>query len=358
MKMVVALFNINTQTIQNLDAASRVGYVCVAVIKAWEYVQGLGEDFWKDTPGMRAIFLSPEYCFARSVPSPFGNHGFGQKRQMEEDYVKNTLRPLFGQLSDSFKNALIVPGTVAWRKSIMPATGNRGDSPQEIADHRLDKYTDRLMSTKDTNLFFRSNASDPGNYPFSYNTTPFPSAFKRPDDTRPGLPTLGDKILQLQTAHYIAKNTAHCFYNGDPVYNYNKIGDFYEVSEDDPDTINMPNRSTVSGTESGPGRFTVAGLDFGISICYDQSLSVQDVAQWTITPLQKTAAPVDFHILLSAHIPPDLSAANLKNGGYLLSCSSAKECNKVIHSTGGEIPRDHKVKIDGVHNLFLYKIDV
>src|SRR5262249_25717049 len=126
-----------------------------------------------------------------------------------------------------------------WRKSIMPAGERKGYSAQETADYRLHKYSERLKSTINTNMHVVHSPTS-GNFPFTYDTTPFPTAFKRGDDTRPALPTLGEKYWNLQTAHYIAKNTAHCFYNGHPVYKYNKIGDFYEVSEDDPDTVIVP----------------------------------------------------------------------------------------------------------------------
>ena len=162
------------------------------------------------------------------------------------------------------------------------------------------------------------------------------------------------------TAHYIAKNTAHCYYNGDDIYNYNKIGDFYEVPEAQTDTVIVPNRGTVSGATTGAGRFKVGDLDFGISVCYDQSLVVQDTTKNVnpLEPLQKTAGAVDFHILLSAHISPNKDQANLKSGGSLLSCSSSKDCNKVIHATQGEIQRDDKEKIGGAHNLYLYQLEL
>jgi hypothetical protein len=107
------------------------------------------------------------------------------------------------------------------------------------------------------------------------HTTVFPNNFMRGDDPRASVDTTKDKVDRLKTARYIAKNTARCYYNGDCVYKYNKIGDFYEVPEQNPDTIMVPNRgSKVSGTSVRAGRSSVAGGDFGISICHDQSLSV------------------------------------------------------------------------------------
>src|SRR5215469_9172052 len=137
MKVVVALFNLNTQAMQYMSAASRVNHVSAAVEAAKSYTEGLGTAFWKDIHALRAIFLAPEYCFARSLPNLKGDHGFGDQRQMEEDYVKNNLRPVFAKLSSGFKNALIVPGSVAWRKSIVPKTDGKHGTPQQTAQHRI-----------------------------------------------------------------------------------------------------------------------------------------------------------------------------------------------------------------------------
>jgi len=360
MRLVIGLFKINTTATQYLSPASRVRNVSDAVEETKSYTEGLGTAFWKDLSALRAVFLAPEYCFARSLPKLQGDHTFGTKRQMEEDYVHNSLRPTFGALSQSFQNALIVPGTVAWRKSILPASTTKYASPQAAAAARINKYQQRIQSSSNVNMPYLTNPQDPStrNFPFTANTTVFPNDFKRKDDPRASVPTIADKVTALQTtAHYIAKNTAHCYYNGDCVYKYNKIGDFYEVSDADPSTVMVPNRSTVSGVAVGPGRFRVANLDFGISVCYDQSLSVDNAAMRVLEPLQSTGGAVDFHLLLSASITPLLANNNLKPGGYLLSCSSAEDCNQVLESNGTKLKPKKQVPINNVANLDLYVIE-
>jgi hypothetical protein len=361
MRLVIGLFKVDTQSTQFLSAASRVRNVSTAVEKTKEYTESLGTAFWRDPSALRAIFLAPEYCFARSLPNKRGDHTFGTKRQMEEDYVKNSLRPTFGALSHSFQNALIVPGTVAWRKSIMPASTTKHASPQAAAAARLNKYDQRIQNSADVNMLYYTDPDDEysHNYPFTQNTTVFPNAFMRGDDTRPSVPTIADKRTALQTtAHYIAKNTAHCYYNGDCVYKYNKIGDFYEVSDADPSTVMMPNSSKVSGTTVAAGRFHAAGLDFGISVCYDQSLSVQNTGSVNaLEPLQRTEAAVDIHLLLSANIAPNLGNANVKPGGYLLSCSSKDDCNQVLESNGKKLAPKKTYDINQAADLDVYEID-
>jgi hypothetical protein len=233
---------------------------------------------------------------------------------------------------------------------MIPALPGKHGSVEAGEAYRRDKYQKRIQSTVDVNL-------DEGTV-FDQHTPVFPVAYKKPGDTRPSLPTVASKTQAIKSAHYIAKNTAHCYYNGNCVYKYNKIGDFYEVSEDTDDTIIVPNRkSKVSGSTVGAGRFSVGGRDVGISICYDQSLSVQDSNDVNvIEPLQKTAGAVDIHIILSAHIEPFAECANLKPGGLLLSCSSKSEHNKVLFYNGLKFSHADQADIKGIAKLDLYQL--
>jgi hypothetical protein len=350
MRLVVGLFKVNTQATQNVSVANRVEYVKAAVQELKRYAEPLEKLFKEpDAVELRAVFLAPEYAFARSVPRGV-DHAFGQRRQIEEDYVKNTWRPIFEDVSKGFKNALIVPGTVAWRKSATPGEPGKHSSVEEAEEYRRDKYSQRIFGTRNINL-------DQG-FVFNVDTPVFPVGYKKPSDTRAALPSVRSKVIAMQSAHYIAKNTAHCYYNGKCVYKYNKIGDFYEVCEDTEDTIIVPNRtSKVSGATVSAGRFSAGGLDFGISICYDQSLSVQNSMNVNIVePLQKTAGAVNIHILLSAYIEPDAGSANLKPGGLLLSCSSREKCNVVLFYNGLKLSYANQVDIKGMAKLDLYQI--
>src|SRR5258707_15440371 len=112
-----------------------------------------------------------------------------------------------------FRNALIVPGTPAWRKSVLPAEGRKGRTAPEVEQHRRQKYGQRIAATANVNM-------DTG-VEFTANTPVFPPQYKRPDDLRPDLDTAQSKANLMQTARYIAKNTAFCFYNSAaPVYKY------------------------------------------------------------------------------------------------------------------------------------------
>src|SRR5580704_14719335 len=150
MRLIIGLFKINTQATQNISVANRVENVKAAVEELKRYTESVLKRFTTpDEVEMRAVFLAPEYAFARSVNQ--GDHSFGQKRQIEEDYVKNSLRPVFEDVSKGFRNALIVPGTVAWRKSMIPALPGKHGSVEAGEAYRRDKYQKRIQSTVDVN---------------------------------------------------------------------------------------------------------------------------------------------------------------------------------------------------------------
>lgn len=278
---------------------------------------------------LRGIFLAPEYMFSRAISGlsynggafrkiqfgtdPLvddrrGEHRFGERRQMEQP-EQEKVRVLFEELSQRCQGLLLIPGTVAWRK---PLPVDRALRLQKTC-----QYAGVLFRTADINM-----EAVPGRVPVNW------PVFNPQYSLTPQKPvhTPLAKTYKLGTAAYVARNTAYCYLDGQCLFKYNKIGDFHEVFHElttGPDTVHIP--------DSGPGRFRVPGtqLDFGISVCYDQSLTFTDPGTQNRYGLQYGATPVDVHVLLSASITPNFGAANLKARGYLLSCSSAHDCNDV-----------------------------
>jgi hypothetical protein len=130
---ICILYEVNTQHIQFQSLATRINNLTAAVEAAPVYVDRAL------TPGgfspLRAIFLAPEYLFSRAIAAALpsqtssgfrkirfgverrGEQKWGERRQMgEEETVK--LRVRFASLSTAFTNALLIPGSVAWRKLI------------------------------------------------------------------------------------------------------------------------------------------------------------------------------------------------------------------------------------------------
>jgi hypothetical protein len=341
---VVVLYEVNTQHIQFQSLATRINGLVEAVQAASEYADMA---LPQGASPLRAVFLGPEYLFSRAIAAVLpkttgvgfrkvqfgverrGEQAYGERRQMGEEETYS-LRSKFASLSGAFPDALLIPGSVAWRKRIADA-------------HARVKYQDRIVDSQFVNMAM------PGGQPFGPDSTVFPASF----ESTPGRPvlTIRDKHKFLKRATYVAKNTAHCYFNGNCIFKYNKIGDFHEVQDVDP-------RNTVHLPAGVAGRFVIpslAWLHFGIAICYDQSLSYEfdgpDGDLWQ-TSLQYTADEVDFHVLLSASIQPMLQNANLKPGGHVLSCSSALSYNAVLHQQRGKLNPIHSITKGGAKMEF------
>jgi predicted amidohydrolase len=334
-RVIVALFKADTQSCQNLTIQQRMTAMKKAIDALKVYVDKQ-EPLEDNEHRIRCIFLAPEYMFANKIDNK--DHGQGDRRQIEAA-DNHTLRNFFAEISANFKNALIIPGSVAWRKPLK-ADGDpdrmkqkaltKGMTLEDYQDkYRRDKYKKALFGAIDV-IYTQKELS--GSDWWNNLVSPLDYANGRP------VYSYGQKWYQLDTATYIAKNTAHCYYNGRCIAKYNKIGDYHEVLHGT-DTVHIPNPLA--------GRFDCGGMRFGVSICYDQSLSrMGNGGPWK--GLQYTADPVDFHILLSAHIPPATGSANLLDEGFLLSCSSSDGCNKVISKGGVEVARKVTGSYDGI----------
>lgn len=311
MRIKIGLLNYNTQEHQSDALAARMARIAQGM---WDLERELSPHVLPGSQPLRGVLLAPEYMFAR--PAAGQDHAFGEQRQLEQADADGVRRAMEA-LSARYPGILLVPGTVAWRKPV----------PQDLENgwaRKIPKYTAILEDASRYNSHYGTSGSwDPMDW----------EAFP-PADARPGsggyVVTARDKVLALtQPGAYVARNTAFCFLNGRCIFKYHKIGDYHEVlhwGANGLDTVNLPSRY--------PGRFKAGGLEFGLSICYDQSLSQMDLVQgrgFIPQRMQKTADPVDVHILLSAWIPPHVSQVNLKRDGLLLSCSSNPACN-VIYS--------------------------
>jgi len=169
---ICVLYEVNTQHIQFQSLATRINNLTAAVEAASAYVDRAL------TPGgfspLRAIFLAPEYLFSRAIAAALprqtssgfrkirfgverrGEQKWGERRQMgEEETVK--LRVRFASLSTAFTNALLIPGSVAWRKLI-------------ASQQAQVKYQNRIKAT--TNI----NALETKGQIFTRNTKVFPES--------------------------------------------------------------------------------------------------------------------------------------------------------------------------------------
>ena len=323
-RVYVALFKANTQDIQYWQTEKRAQAMAAALAKLARYVENRAP-IVDNMHRVRCVFLAPEYMFAQ--PLWARDHSASTQRQLGA-LDTTLLRAFFAQQSRAFPNALLVPGTVAWRKPLVVASDAdvihakaqaKGLSDEAYRDnYRRAKYVKRLTDAAVIHYPYAADTQYNTGEPLK--TLVSPSAYKLPSTQ---IYSYGQKVEQLASATYIAKNTAHCYYNGACIAKYNKIGDFHEV---------LDGTATVHIPSPRAGRFTCGSVRFGISVCYDQSL--WRYAESGSVMLQQTEEAVDFHILLSAHIDPVITSANLLADGHILSCSSKDGSNQVLTRAG------------------------
>ncbi|MBV6319794.1 hypothetical protein [Duganella violaceipulchra] len=284
---------------------------------------------------LRGIFLAPEYMFARHKPAKTRLigiekrekvvpqlHATGDTRHLDEIEMQNLCRA-FAALSATLKNILIVPGTIAWRRSITHCTPEKvGRYRQAVTESSKFRPAPRDL-TKDV--------PDPEDVDLRFVAPPLAGTL---------LPqTYKERIASASGARYFARNTAFVYYNGINVAKYHKIGDFHEVLGAE-DTVHIPSVQ--------PCRFDCGGTTFGMSICADDDLHAGPFGQRV--QIQRTLAPVDFHIKLSASCEAQVRCAYLLPTGFLLSSDSQELHCKVINASGSDIASlaPEKVGIEGL----------
>ena len=318
MKLKVGMLRYDTQRWQSEKTSLRLMRMEVALE---ELEVAMAHDRFDPSQPLHAVFLSPEYMFARRTPPEFNDHTRAHVRQMEVER-RDKLLDRLRELSVQHPRILIVPGTVAWRKPI--------DSAQDKFLGKITKYATRLHEAS------RFNNQHVSGKPLGSYTL-FGLEDSLPE--RLPVPTHDAKLDHLLSATYVARNTAYCWLGGRCLYKYHKIGDFYEVIHQGAggvDTVHVPAREV--------GRFPAVGLDISISICADQSMAdIQKLESGELVFMQKTRDPVDIHILLSANIQPAVSLANLKpKDSVLLSCSSHDDYNSAWQVSGARLPHTDK----------------
>jgi hypothetical protein len=333
MQVFVGLYKFNTQARQSSSLATRIDALTTAFESFMGYVNRHQQQV-KFDQALRAVFLAPEYMFSRAIArlerkagGAFGkagreDHRLGDRRQMQQEET-DKLQLTMERLSARYRNVLLIPGTAAWRKKL-PRIGTP-ERELELLAYQKQLLEAAPIGTPPEEV---CRGSVPAREPERWPVFPpsHPGRTMVPELAARKVHTPADKVGELSTAEYVARNTAFCCFNGQCLFTYNKIGDYYEVfheSRDGPDTVHIP------AVEAG--RFRIPGtlVDVGISVCFDQSLLVFTGAKFI--PLQYTKDPVDIHVLLSACIMPDIGWANLKDRGYVLSCSSQDPCNRVLH---------------------------
>jgi hypothetical protein len=309
---------------------------------------------------VRGLFVAPEYFFA-ATNAGLADRSFHLRGviETEKDYIVQQLLAI--SKKPEFRGVLIIPGTIAWWKSLDrtpdqnfkrdPATNERtrqlkadisADGRKRSVSNAIDKArragagTGCRIATETLRQRVRESKLP--------RTTPYPADKKPPnpmanlqdvdwdvavevdrvlqDDTQLALygpinllargnPSTLDSynLLQAGTAERVLKNTAFVFLDGKIVFKYNKMNDFHEALSGDGKLIFCPG--------SKPGFTTINGIDVGLEICLDHAVGA---LQKSLT--LANAPSVHLHIVTSASV--EWFPAMIKDNGYYIHASSER----------------------------------
>lgn len=323
-KLIAAVWSVDTKNIQGMALASRINELKQAVGEAAEVVRRLvgktGASLG-DTP--LGVFVAPEYMFAHPVSS--GDHNTGDMRHITEA-EKSALLVELTTLSNLHPCLLLIPGTIAWRKTFdrvgAKQTSTKTGMPkplsrQEKAVRALETYATDMQLGMRHRLAGRRTSL--GGTQYNAQTT-------------------SEKVAEVRapTAMYMARNTAYVLLNGAVVLKYNKRGDYHEVVEAGHETIHIPGsqmgRFQVQPVQSvsKPGVPPPRPITFGLEICLDHAYGTarRDL------PVH-AGGEVDIHIVSSAMVSIGNERLVCKPGGYLIHACSHLSWSKVMRKNGG-----------------------
>lgn len=323
-KLIAAVWSVNTKYIQNIALAIRMNELKEAVGKADEAVMRIARETGAslgDTP--LGVFVAPEYMFAHPIGRR--DHNTGDRRHINEA-EKSALLVELKALSTAYPRLLLIPGTIAWRKTFDRAGAKQNStttgmpkliSRRDKAVAALGTYATDMRLTVDDQLAGRRTSLGGT----AYNA-----------------PTTTEKVAEVRAAAatYMARNTAYVLLNGAVVLKYNKRGDYHEVVQAGHDTIHIPGsqmgRFQVQPVQSvpQPGVQTPRPITFGLEICLDHAYETakRDFAA-------HGAGEVDLHIVSSAMVSIDNARLVCKPGGYLIHACSHRPWSKVMRKNGG-----------------------
>jgi predicted amidohydrolase len=335
-RMVVALWSVPTQGMQNISLDARRAALKQAVDKAYQV--GTQKLASLDSSAMHSppygVFATPEYFIAQPIPQSLllptvrASHTVGDQRHIDEDEKERRLAE-FKEISRLAKGWIIVPGTIAWRKPFQRAGAkmyhSKGSKMGQLkAESRYDKAVTQIEDyAKQMNMLASTGLSGKMNLPSDHPLVR--SGFA----TTVSAPTTQTKVSSLKASKdgdmldlrpiHMARNTAYVLYDGDVKFKYNKRGDYHEVL-DGGNTVHVPGAfdGRFQLRTSGPNAVNERPIEFSIEICLDHVLN-------TAAREVQHYGGVDIQIITSAWVKPDEGSLSLKSGGYLAhACSNAE----------------------------------
>jgi len=281
----VAIWHLNTRvdTAGGVPVTNKLRDLRAKLVAADQAFSRLGAQ-----PGDIQLFAAPEYYFAKSGDKILGYSA------AEKDQIKQGLL----QLSATYPDVVLIPGTVAWKEEL----------------NRADRATTAAQVTT-------AIASLPGNMPPTYGAE-LQSAHDRIK--------LGKNRFGLQKAtkmRWFGYNTAYVYSAGVSVGELNKSVPFFEFSGEDPGDKIVMIPGFTSGAMTMPvldGATPGQRLTVGVEICADHGPG---------RLANCSGGRVDIHVLVSAT--------------QIAQHPAAREGGLFVHADSNKPPAVYPVKVVG-----------
>ena len=292
-------------------------------------IQSLGTGISYTKP-YKAMVVLPEYYFTRIRTSALA------AKAMQEDVKDQLVKELLA-ISLVFPDFLLIPGTIAFRKSLIrPDSKKNKASGQAKTLGRFDKMMMNLKSDQNVNnnqtfaqpYHGKHNAQNPGSdhsLQIVNSAVHLHGGWTQPPDPD-GRHHPGPGVQWVQKNYYLYKNQAYVIHKGRILFKYNKQIGFFETQGASQEVqIHAPD---VTKTNTA----MIHGDRFCLEICFDHANTVaKDVVQEEAKAEQAFAsffntkkpdiAP-DFHVVVSDWVQVNDKDIVAKPGGYLIHAST------------------------------------
>ncbi len=276
---------------------------------------------------IRGIFVAPEYFLAHQDAEKVVSS------QVTERTISVGERDACVQqlcaLSTLHPHILIVPGTIAWKKTFArrsgdPKTVDRRQRGVKQIDYFINLDKKSRIKGMDAYDDVRSNGA-------TYYLPSAPVKRQMILGKKSTKETVDGNTYRTNAGiKYYIRNTAYAFLDGEVVYKYHKRGDFFEsVNTDDAVFIPSVKRPVVSLPVT-PTKY----MTFGFEICLDHHIGMLK----RLIAEQNISNP-DFHIISSASVENDIDNMCMRDGGYMLHASSKSSCTCVFKKNGSSKTR-------------------
>lgn len=335
--MEIILADITCDTLSKdlytLDIKTKIKFLQSCLEKLHAYLTKNGNYAFKQE--FVAIITAPEYFFAKDHQS---------ERQYDEHEARSIEKSL-AQLSAHYKKILIIPGTIAWKKNVLPKKENKYQENSSAyqtlysaekmneKDYLDDKRSRGINKNKDDYLKYTKKSGDHSLLSikealFSYGKKNRGGHTQNDFETK--IKSLSQDENKLKSI-LLSRNTLYMYLDGTRLHKYHKRSDYQEVLN------NVTKNVFIQGDRKPIA--TISGIRIGMEICLDHNIGTlkQVIDKHQGFLLEEDKDPVDLHLILSAFVASKPEHYTAKQNGYIIHSSSSFSYRQYLHNKPNNI---------------------